>query len=201
MTAEAHSILRVARFTPEAATSIVPRAFQSERSVPDDVVTDDGSAPEGSPRDLFSDEEWGLLKHLPFQAFLTVASADGEVDVKEVRTLATQMERASLLIDPLHRELMQELAGENHAKYLSRVSTAELVRTSEIVRPLLRSRLSEEQYRGFIRSLFVASLKVAKASGGGFLGLRNRVSRGEAAVLATFANLYEVEVEFLMSPG
>jgi hypothetical protein len=148
---------------------------------------------------LFSDDEWEQLKFLPFQAFFLVSTADGKVDAKEARTLTDQVERSALLLDPLHRELLVDVAREDHRRYLDGASPERLAHTRDVVKPLLRSRLSDEQYTGFVRSLFIASLEVAKASGGGFLRLQNKVSEAEAEALATLAMLYDVDVESLMS--
>ena len=150
-------------------------------------------------RSLFSDDEWQLLKFLPFQAFFLVSGADGKIDAKEVHIITDQIERAALVLDPLHRDLLVDLAREDHSQYLDAASPEKLAETTDLIKPLLRIRLSDEEYKGFLRSLFIGALQVAKASGGGVLRVQNSVSTEEAEALAVLAMLYEVDVEFLMS--
>jgi hypothetical protein len=149
-------------------------------------------------RNRFSDDEWARLKFLPFQAFILVAAADGKMDDHEVHVLADQIERSALLIDPLHRALLIELADEDQSPYMEAASPEKLRETSEALAPLLRSRLSEAEYEGFVRSVFIATVHVARASGGGVLGAGIQVSTEEAAALAAIARLYDVDVHVLI---
>ena len=153
----------------------------------------------GGMSSLFSDDEWARLKFLPFQAFTLVAGADGDVDHREVGAFMAQIERSALLLDPLHRELLVDLALEDHSPYMDAASPEGLIETTEVVIPFLRERLSEAQYKGFVRSLFIASLQVAQVSGGGPLHLDNKVSPKEAEALSVLSRLYDVDAEFLMA--
>ena len=96
-------------------------------------------------------------------------------------------------------ELLVDLALEDHSQYMEADSQERIRETSDTLVPLLRSRLSEAEYKGFARSLFIATLQVARASRGGLLKLQKSISEEEAFALAVLADLYDVEFEFLMS--
>lgn len=148
-------------------------------------------------KDRFSDEEWHLLKFLPFQAFMLVAAADGVVDESEMGILSAQLREAATLIDPLHRALFVDLVQEDLQEYVQGSTPDRFAESLDPMKALLRDRLSEEEYQSFVASLFASGLEVARASGGRFLGVGDKVSREEMDMLATFAAAFGLEPQAL----
>lgn len=61
-------------------------------------------------REQFTDNEWSQLKLLPIYVYTLIAGADGKIDEKEERALNNTLKRAEKIVDPLHRELLVEIA-------------------------------------------------------------------------------------------
>ena len=84
----------------------------------------------------FSDQEWELLKFLPFQAFTLVAGADGNIDKKEVKTFVGQFTEAAILRNPLHRSIMVELASSDITKYMKGATDIKIsIEMAELIKP------------------------------------------------------------------
>jgi hypothetical protein len=148
-------------------------------------------------KERFSAEEWADLMFLPVAVFFMVAGADGKVDQKEILAFATDVGQGALLKDELHRELAIDVAG-NIQSILQRVSNLKLAQNFvERTKGFLRAKLSEEEYQRFTASLFISGVKIAKASGGGFLGLGDKVSKEEKTALAVFAASWGLDPQSL----
>lgn len=144
-------------------------------------------------KERFTNEEWELLKFLPFQIFTLVAAADGNVDNKEIGTFLKQLESAATLKDELHRQLLVDLVREDHQRFLEgSLDMEKTMKSAEVIKPILVDKLSSEEYQRFIGSLFVGGLHIANASGG-FLGMGSKVSKEEKAALAVFGAIYEFD--------
>lgn len=61
-------------------------------------------------KERFHTDDWTWLVFLPFDLFEFVARIDEEVDDAEIATFRAQLADGPRLSDPLHREVMQELA-------------------------------------------------------------------------------------------
>ena len=58
----------------------------------------------------------------------------------------------------------------------------------------LRAALSDEEYSRFLGSLMISGGNIARASGGGFLGLGDKVSDEEKKVLIFLTSLFEIDL-------
>ena len=136
-------------------------------------------------RDRFSGDEWGLVMSVPFLFFGMIASADGTIDQPEAAELQRRMQGGAIgYKDPLHREVALQF-------FSTPVTLEELLRKAnqagpEKVRDTLRKRLTEDEYQGYLSSVFIDSMGVAQASGG--------VSDTETTALTALATFFGIDV-------
>jgi tellurite resistance protein len=139
----------------------------------------------GNFRDRFSAEEWSLAMSVPFLFFGMTASADGSVDQAEAAELQRRMQGGAIgYKDPLHREVAAQF-------FSTPVTIDELLGKAnavgpEKVRDTLRKRLSEDEYQGYLGSVLIDAMGVAKASGG--------VSDTETTALTALAAFFGIDV-------
>ncbi len=139
-------------------------------------------------KEMFTTEEWELVKCVPIQAFGVVAGVDSGVDEKESEEFSGRMVRGALgYKDPLHRELAQSLVADDMSKLIQKASETGVGETKAI----LKSKLSAEQYQSFLGSIFIDSVAVANASGTPGAA----VSEAEASMLVAFAMAWDLDLE------
>ena len=142
-------------------------------------------------KERFSTEEWEDLKTLPIVVCVLTAAADGKVDQKEAREIVRQLREGAALKDELHRELIVDLASSGGVaqKGMDRQGAENIV---ERVKGALKAKLSDDEYQRFISSLFLSGMRVASSSGG-FLGMGDKVSKEEKAMLGAIATLFDLD--------
>jgi len=146
-------------------------------------------------KEKFSQEEWELLKLLPFQVFIMVAGADGRIDKEEVAQLQKDFRDAPFYKDALHKELFIDiLSSDINALIREAGNVTKLLERSSQMKAILKQKLTPEEYQRFLGSMFMNGVKVARASGGGILGLGDKVSEEEKRALATFAATFELDL-------
>ena len=144
-------------------------------------------------KERFSSEEWESLKILPVAVFVMVAGADGNVDQKEILEFATQIGKGGMLKDELHRELIVDISG-NLKEVLQKVGNPQAAKNLvEETKGILKAKLSADEYQRFIGSLIISGVRVANASGGGFLGMGDKISKEEKTVLAAIAIAWDLD--------
>lgn len=148
-------------------------------------------------KEKFTQEEWEHLKLVPLFAPILVAGADGKIDAAEQTEMERQVNNALTLKDPLHRELLSDLAHSDLGALLREVTATPRDQFLSKVKGVLKAKLTSDEYQRFIGSIFVNGIKVAKASGGGFLGLGDKVSEEEKKALAVFAAAFDLDPESL----
>lgn len=141
-------------------------------------------------KEKFSSEEWEDLKLLPYVVFIAVAGADGKVDEKEVGEFAMQVTQGASLKDPLHRELIVDIAG-SLGDMMSQAQSRSRPDFIATTKGVLKSKLTEDEYQRFIGSLFVSGLRVAKASGPWF---GDNLSKEEMQMLTAFGSSWDLDV-------
>jgi len=143
-------------------------------------------------KEKFTQEEWQLLKLLPFQVFVLVAGADGRIDKEEVAQLQKDLRDAPFYKDPLHRELFIDiLSSDINALITEAADVTKLAARASQMKAILQQKLTPEEYQRFVGSMFINGVKVARASGGGVLGLGDKVSEEEKRALALFATMFD----------
>jgi hypothetical protein len=145
-------------------------------------------------REKFTQEEWELLKLLPFQIFVMVAGADQNIDEKEITQLHEDLKSAPFYKDPLHRELFVDILTSDFKGLIQNaMDVSKLVERANQMKTALKQKLTSDEYQRFVASMFINGLKVARASGGGFLGRGDKVSDEEKRALLLFAALFELD--------
>jgi hypothetical protein len=158
-------------------------------------------------RERFTEDEWTLVRHVPADAFLMVAMSDGTMEDEEQAVFAQELTSAHLLMNPLHREVSEDL-DMNRGGHLSEElqfqvaeTAAEMVPRIARTKTLLKEKLTEDEYQGFVGSVFVTGLKVARSAGGQKGGIFRKetgpISDEEQKALVTFATAYEVDPQAL----
>jgi hypothetical protein len=153
-------------------------------------------------RAKFSDEEWALVRHVPLDAFLMVALADGTMDPKEAGSFAEEVATAEGLFDPLHREVALDIRGGHLAEELSfqaQENATEMRARIDRTKTMLQSKLTPDEYQHFIASVFITGTKVARAAGGssGLFGSKSAVNDMEKTALTAFAIAYGLDLKAL----
>jgi hypothetical protein len=149
-------------------------------------------------REKFTREEWELLKLLPFQVFALVAGADQKVDEAEVAQLQKDLQDAPFYKDPLHRELFVEILSSDISALIKEVMDfSKFPERANQMKAILKEKLTPDEYQRFVGSMFVNGLRVARASGGSFLGRGDKVSEEEKRALFLFAAMFDLDLESL----
>jgi hypothetical protein len=147
-------------------------------------------------KEKFTQEEWELLKLLPFHVFVMVAGADRKIDEDEVAQLNEHLRTAPFYKDPLHRELFVDiLTSDVNALVEKAIDPSKLLERANQIKAILRQKLTLDEYQRFVASMFIDGLKVARASGGGFLGRGDKVSEEEKLALTMFAAMFNLDPE------
>jgi hypothetical protein len=145
-------------------------------------------------KEKFTSQEWEQLKLLPFQVFVMVAGADSKIDEKEIEQLQADLRTAPFYKDPLHRDLFVDiLTSDIMALIKKAMDVSGFVERATQIKGILKAKLSTDEYQRFVASMFVNGIKVANASGGGFLGRGSKISPEEQRALLVFASLYELD--------
>lgn len=145
-------------------------------------------------KDRFSSDEWDLLTRLPMVVYGSVASADGIIDDTEVAQLAQDVATWDHLKDEMHREIAAELLDLDSDAVFEmalNVTPGQL----EEMKAILRDKLTPDEYQGFMASLFIHGIRIARASGSGRLGLGDPICQDERDALATFVEVFELDMD------
>jgi hypothetical protein len=163
-------------------------------------------------RERFTEEEWGLVRHVPFDAFLFGALADQKIEDEEVAAFTQTLERAAALTDPLHREIALSYTGAGVAdvgaemRFQMGENAEEMSKRLDRTKAMLKEHLTGEEYQSFVTSVTINALLVAGASTKkkGIFRKKEVISEEEAQALAVFAATWEVDPAALqahLSPG
>lgn len=159
-------------------------------------------------RERFTDEEWGLVRHVPWDAFILVALADKKVEDAEIAAFTETLDKAVTLTDPLHREIALEWAqsgGQAVGEELQfeMTESAAAMRTRfDRTKAVLKDKLTRDEYQGFVLSVTINGLAVAAASTGGKKKMFHKqkpISEEEATALAAFATAFDVDMAALQA--
>ena len=151
--------------------------------------------------DRFDEQEWKLVRHVPVDAFISVAYADGTPEQGELDALFDVMLHANDIADPLLRATIDDLGQSNalleelqeHASW-----TKEKVDGwAQSTKRLLKGKLSPAEYQSFVCSVELVAEKIARGSGKG-----PGTTSPEAGVLKIYIQIWEVDPRALRElPG
>jgi len=147
-------------------------------------------------KEKFTNDEWELLKLLPFQVFVLVAGADQNIDKDEVAQLQADLKDAPFYKDPMHRELTIDILGSDiNALIKKAMDMSTFVERASQMKQTLEAKLTVDEYQRFVASMFINGLKIARASGGGVFGRGDKVSEEEKRALVLFAALFGLDLD------
>ena len=149
-----------------------------------------------------NDHEWHTLLFAPLWVFMAVAGADGSVDDAELAALGRVLEKSLYLPDDLLRELLGTIARDLRTVFQDfKADSRSVDEGLAEVGHMLDSKLLADHAVEYKRTLFALGDRVARASGGGLLGIGGRVSVAEKEVLLTVAGLLGLTAEHLEIEG
>ncbi len=115
-------------------------------------------------KDRFSANEWNDLLILPFHLFTAIALADGEIQQSELKEFLERTTQGALgYKDPLHKEVARGII-DGDAGELLQAAMGTTGWDPQAVKSLMKENLTSDEYQGFIGSMFIDLLNIAKAS-------------------------------------
>jgi hypothetical protein len=115
-------------------------------------------------RERFSDGEWNDLLVLPFHLFAAVAIADGKIQPAELKEFLTRTTQGALgYKDQLHKEVARGIVDGDSGELL-KAGTGQTGWDPGAVKAMMKEKLTSGEYQGFIGSMFIDLLNIAKAS-------------------------------------
>jgi hypothetical protein len=156
-------------------------------------------------RERFTEDEWTLVLHAPFDAFFFAAMADSKLEEDEVKTFAETFARAGELADPLHREIALDYAVRGEGRFREEMmfqgaeNADEMAARMSRTKTVLQAKLTEAEYQGFVRSLFANAVAIAGASKDKkhIWSKPKPISEEEAAALTMLAVIWEVDLSLI----
>ncbi|MBN1694442.1 hypothetical protein JW879_03465 [candidate division WOR-3 bacterium] len=164
-------------------------------------------------KEFFTEEEWEHLRLLPFLIFYVVASADGKIDDKELKSLYVWLKNWSCYKIPLIRELYYDImhaSEQSKQEFFSKSyellygserhnllygSNAPRVRLHELLlesQMFLVKKLSRDEFLDFMEGLWLLAYEIANASGG-FLGFGKKICKEEKKVLDSLVRVMHID--------
>jgi len=120
--------------------------------------------------------------------FTTVASADKNIDPKELEALAKEIQEAPLYKDELVREVLLSVGMDlSNLMTQYQADSRNVMVGLQDVAALLKRKASAENGENFKKSLLLIGGNVAKASGGGGIFRRDPISDEEKKALVMVA--------------
>lgn len=150
--------------------------------------------------DAFSADEVEDLKCIPYTVFYIVAGADGNIDSREFLAFVNLLRDGAPDSSPLLRQIAQSVYKDLDGSFTKAKETMARRREAPAafasrMKATLRTKIGEDQYNSFIADLLAWGSRIANASGGGFLGLKDRVSDAERRALGILAQLWEARAD------
>ena len=141
-----------------------------------------------SLQELFTAAEWRTLQFAPLWTFTAVAGADQNIDEKEVEALGRELSRAGLFKEPLVQEVLSSVVRDlgNIMKAYTEDPRMVIEGLQEVA-SVLAKRVPARQAENFKRAMLYIGHQVAKASGGGIFGRREKISDEEKAAIVLVA--------------
>jgi len=160
-------------------------------------------------RKNFTQDEWEILKFLPFLILFAPSGADGDINKEEYNTFKEHVkEGGDSCKDSLCRSLLSEIA---HADYedikdfcqkAAKMKWFESQEQAVKIRKFLKEKLTEEKYYNFLHSLFyniTDKLKIKESNRSKIVGigefLEYKENQLEQDILPQFARIFKVNLK------
>ncbi len=132
------------------------------------------------------EEHWNIVAHSVVATFLTIATADGKVDKKEVTEFQKKIVEGAVGMsgsEIMPRAMMQAAIGfDERLKDLTQRNGTEIAHLVAGAREIVSRYAGEDQAAGFSHALYEMAESIASASGG-FLGFGSKIDKDERMVL------------------
>lgn len=115
-------------------------------------------------KERFDAADWETIKVLPFHLFAAIALADGEIQKEEMQEFGDRLTRGAIgYKDPMHREVAMDLVSGNLGGFAKSVADHGAF-DPQAAKQLLKDNLTTDEYQGFLGSIFIDLVNIAKAS-------------------------------------
>ena len=118
-------------------------------------------------RERFTNEEWALVRHIPVDAFIFVASADNKIDAKEHEEFLWTLEHGAEIPNPLHSEIASDIAAGGQVaitaeqQFIEAESVEDLEARINRSKAILKEKLTRDEYQAFLLSVLRSGVLVA----------------------------------------
>lgn len=138
-------------------------------------------------------EEFKKLKQAPFLIYFLVASADGEIDKKEMLQFMEVLSNPESHTNPIFSKIINIVTNDIDA-IVTEMKQQPINYIEELshLKDIVNNNLPEHDANNFKLTLLLLGKKIAEASGG-FLGFGDKISREELAALQTIAACLEIK--------
>jgi len=144
--------------------------------------------------DQLSDSDTQLLADATAAVFVLVAGSDGGIDKKERNRFDAMIARSDQSGDGKLAAIMT-LAASRAAKVVSELQGAEAEALLERVAAVAGQSLSADDCQRYKQGLLHMAQAIAKASGGGLLGISDPVADSESAAIRRLRELIDYDGE------
>lgn len=145
-------------------------------------------------KERFSAAEWNDLLILPFHLFTAIALADGEIQKEELKEFLERTTRGALgYRDPLHKEVARGIIDGDAGELLKAAAGASGWDPKR-VKPMMKDKLTSDEYQGFIGSMFIDLLNIAKASKKGKWFRKKALGKDEQERLAAIGIFWDLDL-------
>lgn len=144
----------------------------------------------------FSEDDFAVIVKSPLLIFFLVALADGRVDKKEILAFADMLSDATLQSDPLFNRIITNIAHDmQNMIYTLLQGDDDPIEELKKVREIIDRMMPLQDANNFKMKLLYLGKKIAEASGGGFFGLGNKISKEERTALAGILVTLGIQME------
>lgn len=147
-------------------------------------------------KERFGENDWDMVKMLPFHLFAAIALADGEIQQEEMKEFGDRLTRGALgYKDPMHREVARDLVAGDLSGFAESVAGHGSF-DPQAAKQLLKDNLTADEYQGFLGSIFVDLVNIAKASKTrkGWFSRAVEIDEDERHRLAVIGIFWEIDV-------
>ena len=157
------------------------------------AVNESGSTQHDGFKAMFSAEEWKNLLYSPIVVFAVVASADGAIDKKEIRSFQQQLIHGLIVDNHIMQQIVTDLMP-NLTQFMAEVLEGDVEPTSvlESITATVDAKLSSEDAMHYKLSLMQIGKSIAGSSAG-FLGMfGDKISDKEKQALAALTAILKI---------
>jgi len=145
-------------------------------------------------KERFSPTEWNDVMILPFHLFTAIALADGEIQKEELKEFLERTTRGALgYRDPLHKEVARGIIDGDQGELLKAAGGA-TGWDPKRVKSMMKEKLTTDEYQGFIVSMFIDLLNIAKASKKGKWFRKKAIGEDEQQRLAAIGVFWDLDL-------